>query len=136
MHSIETEFIKNFIKPHRQERWLACLASTNKRSAFLDCLNHCRDFEDQHVRIIRSASQLEEALHRVGGEDECYILSSDPKLDGYWVKLDTAMELVRASGWGTALVFENGSLAYYFDECGERELVLNRERVNKDDEKY
>ena len=91
MHSIETEFIKNFIKPHRQERWLRCLASTNKRSAFLDCLNHCRDFEDQHVRIIRSASQLEEALHRVGGEDKCYILSSDPKLDGYWVKLDTAL---------------------------------------------
>lgn len=99
MHSIETEFIKNFIKPHRQERWLACLASTNKRSAFLDCLNHCRDFEDQHVRIIRSASQLEEALHRVGGEDECYILSSDPKLDGYWVKLDTAMERVQGDGY-------------------------------------
>ncbi len=131
MREIETTFVRNFIKPHRRERWLTCLATTKNRSKFLDGLNHCQDFDDRRIRNARTINQMQEILRKHACEGECYILSSDTKLDGRLVKLDAAVDMIKASGWGAVVVFCQGSFAYYIDECSEREFMLSLEDVVK-----
>lgn len=129
MREIETIFVDNFIKPHRRERWLTCLASTKNRSKFLDCLNHCHDFDDRRIQNAGSINQMQKILRERASESECYILSSDTNLDGRHVTLDAAVDMVKASGWGSVILFCQGSLAFYIDECSEREFLLSPEDI-------
>ena len=127
MHAFEVDFVRAFITRHRQDRWLEFLASKDRRGRFLDRLNHCRDFDDRFVTLVKlSDVELVSALVKQGAPRSCYVLSDDDSLDAQEMLLADAVAGASSSGWGTIVICIPDRLAYYYDECGERRMILNR----------
>lgn len=126
MHPHEEATIRTFIDPHRRPRWLESLASAERRSIFLDRLNHCRDLDERYATPLPSNADVVAILKARGAPRNCYILSADDSLDGREMPLEEAMVESMRGGWGTILCCLPGRLAYYYDECGERRFLLER----------
>lgn len=125
MHPHEEAFVRAFIAPARRSRWLEFLAS-QRRPAFLDRLNHCRDFDPRYVAPLASGVSVASLLKARGAPDTCYVLSANCELDGREMPLVEALNAAEVGGWGTIVSCVPGRLAYFHDECGERRLVLER----------
>ena len=46
------------------------------------------------------------------------------------MELSEAISQTELTGWGTIISCIPGQLAYYDDECGERRILLAREKTN------
>lgn len=126
MHPHEEAFIRAFIAPHRRPRWRDSLSAAERRSAFLDRLNHCRDLDDRFIAPAPSAVETIATLRRLGAASSCHIISCCEEIDGLDLPLVEALERAERGGWGTILSCNPGRLAYYYDECGIRRMVLSR----------
>ena len=126
MDEIEIQFVNAFIVRRRKPRWLESLASKKKRRKFLDCLNHCRDFDERFCTHVRTDDDAVELLARRGAPNECYLLSDSEFLDGVSLPMGKAVFETCTQRFGTVLIFIPSRLAYYIDECGERRIVLSR----------
>jgi hypothetical protein len=127
MHPVETAIVDAFIAPHRQERWRISLASTRRRTQFLDCLNHCRDLDPRYARPLASNVDVLALLRSHGAPDRCYVLSAADELDSREMTLAEAVSDAAMLGWGTIISCIPGRLGYYHDEQGERRYLLVRE---------
>ncbi len=121
----EEALIRAFIVPARRERWLEALADPSRRPAFLDRLNHCPDFAPRFVTPVLSADVVDPLRSR-GAPSMCHVLSGADELDGRELPLEDAVADAERAGWGTMVSCLPGRLAYYYDECGERRLLLER----------
>lgn len=126
MHPHEKATIRAFVAPPRRTRWLEQLASPKRRRGFLDCLNHCRDIDERYATPLPSNADVVSILRANGAQSTCYILSATDSLDGRELPLAEAVVEAASGGWGTILSCIPGQLAYYYDECGERRLLLKR----------
>jgi hypothetical protein len=126
MHPHEEAMIRAFVAPPRRTRWLESLASPKRRSGFLDHLNHCRDIDDRYATPVPSNADVVALLKAHGAPATCYILSATDALDGRELPLAEAVAQAHSGGWGTLLSCIPGRLAYYYDECGERRMLLKR----------
>ncbi len=127
MHPHEESIIRSFIKPARRARWLDSLATAKRRVRILDRLNHCQDIDERYATLLVSNAMVVDLLKARGAPALCYVLSSGPvKLDGQELPLAEAVEQITAAGWGTIIGCLPGKLAYYYDECGERRMLLER----------
>jgi len=127
MHPHEIALVNAFIAPNRRHRWLGSLASAKRRSKFLDKLNHCRDIDERFAQMIPSNSRIEAILREHGAPTTCYVLSDMESLDGKEMALSEAISESELGGWGTIISCVPGRLAYYYDEQGERRMLLMRE---------
>ncbi len=123
-HTHEEAVVRAFVVPARRGRWLEALADSSRRSAFLDRLNHCPDLDPRFVTPISSG--VVDLLRYRGAPSTCFVLSSSDELDGRELPLEQAIAEVERVGWGTIVSCVPGRLAYYYDECGERRLLLER----------
>jgi hypothetical protein len=121
----EEAVVRAFIAPARRPRWLEFLAS-DRRSAFLDRLNHCRDFDPRYAAPLAAGVSVASLLKARGAPATCYVLSAKWELDGREMPLVEALNAAEVGGWGTLISCIPGRLAYFYDECGERRLVLER----------
>jgi hypothetical protein len=126
MHPDEEATIRAFISQSRRNRWLEMLASPKRRKQFLDRLNHCRDFDERYAASLPSNANVLSILKGRGAPDSCYVISDIADLDRRECLLSQAVEDAAAGGWGTLISCLPGKLAYYYDECGERRLLLER----------
>ena len=92
----------------------------------LDRLNHWRDFDERYARLLPSNADVAAELRRRGAPATCYVLSDTAEIDGHTLKLEDAVSAAEAGGWGTILSCIAGKLAFFYDECGERRMVLER----------
>jgi hypothetical protein len=126
MHPHEEALIRAFIAPERRSRWLEALASAKRRAKQLDRLNHCRDLDDRYATALPSSADVVALLRARGAPETCYVLSDTRALDGREMPLAEAVPEAEAGGWGTLLGCVPGRLAYYYDECGFRRILLER----------
>lgn len=127
MHPSEAAIIDAFIAPHRRERWRISLRSDKRRRTFLDCLNHCRDFDPKYAQPLASNADVLALLQSHGAGERCHVVSAAAEIDGQEMPLPDAIAAAAQYGWGTILSCIPGRLAYYYDECGERRFLLLRE---------
>jgi hypothetical protein len=123
---IEEAIVQAVIAPHRRERWLQCLGSSERRAAFLDRLNHCSDLDPRYTRSVAADADGVGLLRSLGAPGICYLLSAAAELDGREMTLAEAIVAVERAGWGTLVGCIPGRPGYYFDECGERRMLLVR----------
>ena len=126
MHPIEAAIIDAFIASHRRQRWRLSLSSEKRRGKFLDCLNHCRDFDPRYAQSLASNTDILGLLQSHGAGERCYVVSAAAEIDGQEMLLSDAIAAAEQHGWGTILSCLPGQLAYYYDECGERRFLLLR----------
>jgi hypothetical protein len=67
MHPHEEAVVRAFIAPARRSRWLEFLVS-HRRAAFLDRLNHCRDFDPRYAAPLQSGARVVSLLNARGPE--------------------------------------------------------------------
>ena len=126
MHPHEEATIRAFFSRHRRTRWLESLASTARREEILEDLNHCRDLDDRYATLLPSNTDIVKVLKAHGAPNLCHVLSATSTLDGCDLDLSEAISLTHLGGWGTIICCLPGQLAYYYDECGERRMLLER----------
>lgn len=126
MHPHEEATIRAFISPPRRTRWLESLASAKRRRRFLDRLNHCWDLDERYAKLLSSNVDIVAVLMDHGAPTTCYVLSDTTALDGQELPLAEAVTEAELNGWGTIISCLPGRLAYYYDECGERRMLLER----------
>ena len=127
MHPYEEATIRAFIAPPQQRRWLALLASKNRRRSFLDHLNHCGDFDERYATPLRSMTNIADLLLSRGAGPICYVISDLSSIDGRELPLSEATLQADLGGFGTLICCLPGRLAYYQDEAGsQRRLLLDR----------
>jgi len=127
MHPHEEALIRAFIAPPRRPRWLESLRSPRRRDHFLDRLNHCRDVDERYSTALPSNADVVAILKAHGAPATCYVLSATASLDGREMSLAEAVTQAELGGWGTLISCLPGILAYYYDECGERRMLLKRD---------
>lgn len=118
----EARFVNRFVVKQRQPRYKTCLPNEKDRHSALERLNHkMEDFEADRIRKLTGLeSQAENILKLLQGEKvdgECWILSSDPALDGRKLALDVAVGLVASADWGTVMICPPKPIAIYRPEA-------------------
>ncbi len=128
MHPHEEATIQAFVIAPRRPRWIESLSSSKRRESFLDRLNHCRDIDDRYSTPLRSSADVVAALTARGAPLSCYVISATTELDGQELPLAKAVADSESAGWGTIISCLPGRLAYFYDESGERRLLLEKKR--------
>ena len=127
---MEEVIVRAFIAPHRRSRWLSSLGSAKRRGRFLDCLNHCADFDPRYARPLSSSADVVVLLRSQGAPTTCYVISATASLDGREMLLAEAVAEAEQAGWGTLMSCIPGRLACYIDESGtKRRLLLVRDEA-------
>lgn len=126
MHPAEEATILAFILPARRKRWLEKVASTKTRAQFLDRLNHCSDIDERYAIPLPGGADPIAELRARGETSGCHVLSDLATIDGRTLTLEEAISTSETAGWGTLISCLPGKLAYYYDECSARRLILER----------
>lgn len=126
MNEHEEKFITSFILKEKHNRWQTQLNDIQKRTAFLDRLNHSHDLNEKYVTWLKRNVDIEEMLTRAGSPGQVYILSASIDIDGKFLSIDDAIDQTIRGGWGTIISCLPGRLGFYYDECGERRAILVR----------
>jgi len=125
MNRHEEAFIRAFVEPSRQERFLGFVASEKKRGKFTDELNHLhsRFLIQKYLKQLKGAASLPPAvydsLRRSGAPDVCWAIGG--RFDGQEIGL---LKGLTDSGDGFILSCLPGTLAYLKSE--DEELILQR----------
>ena len=125
LHPADAATIQAFVIKEKKQRYLEMLANSKKRAKFLDGLNHCSDLDERFTTPVCWHDAIDE-LRKRGAPDRCHIISSINEFDGIDLPLAAALLWVEQQGWGTIICCIPGQLAYYYDECGFRRLILER----------
>lgn len=124
----EAALVRAFIPPHRQERFLEIIAKPKKRAKLLTQLYHFDDLDPKFMVAIPRNQQNPSALLTIlkskGAGPKCYVMSTNPKLDGQEVELAVALEKTVGSQQGTLISCVPGRLGYFEDEDGR--YILER----------
>ena len=121
----EEAFVKAFVEPTRQERFLGFLADPRKRVKFIDEFNHLKGrFLVPKFMTVLSGTQSLPAnvyatLRKMGAPEKCWAMGG--RFDGQEKELSEALQ---ESGDGFALSCIPGELAYMKTE--DDEYILRR----------
>jgi hypothetical protein len=125
--NVEEAIIRAFFEAARRDRWVEQLARPGpRRRAMLDKLNHCKDLDARYARLLPSIADVVSLLRSRGAPASAYVLSDWDEIDGKTLPLDQAVREAERGGWGTIVSCVPGQLAYYYDERGERRMLLER----------
>jgi len=126
----ETAFIKSFVLPEKQSRWLELLSNPKRRHIFLHRLADDRDLDAKfRLDLIPSQQNLEGIeliLRQNGAPAKCHVISEASDIDGKEMMLREAIEEVLGYGLGSILSCIAGRLAYYEGEGPGDRYVLKR----------
>jgi hypothetical protein len=126
MNAHEESIIRSFIAKERRPRWLESLASEKKRGRMVGKLNHCKDLDQRFLSDLPKGTDVAATLRAKGAPVSCYVISCSDEIDEQEMPLDDAIAKAADTGWGTIIGCIPGKLAYYYDELGERRMLLER----------
>lgn len=125
----EEGFVKSFIVPEKQERYLSLLKNKKGRLKIRFGFNHRNDLNMKYATIIprslQSVDKVEELLKEKGALASCYVLSSNPNTNEESMPLHDALEATIGKGMGTMISCIPGKLAYFeLEDVGEKYLLI------------
>ena len=123
LHPEEEAFVRAFIVPHKQERYLAMLANPKKRSKILRLLYHKLDTisaktfaiagrDHNHVSVV-------DVLRRKGAGTLCYLISPERELDQQEMPLEKVIDQLISQDSTAIVCCMPGRLAYYKAELNQ-----------------
>jgi hypothetical protein len=128
MSEHEAAFVRAFILPERQDRWLSGLASAKHREKMLHRLADARDLRADRMTPLEPALASGEALWkhlaRLGAPGSCHVISEIEDLDGRDLPAVEALEECVGTGLGTVLSLIPGRLAYFEEENPRKRWIL------------
>jgi hypothetical protein len=128
LHDDEGAFVRAFILPERQDRWLSGLASDKHREKLLHRLADARDLCADRMTAIDPALATSEAiwkhLAQLGARGPCHVISEIEDLDGRDMPALQALEECVGTGLGTVLSLIPGRLAYFEEETPRKRWIL------------
>jgi hypothetical protein len=124
----EELFVKTFIDPDKQSRYLDLLANPKRRNGFLHRFAHHLDYIPLlaiHIQPAQQkAEQIYQRLKKRGASDTCHVMSEWSEIDGKDISLSEALDQVVGVGMGTVISCIPGRLAYYeAEEVGHRYIL-------------
>jgi hypothetical protein len=126
----EEAFVRAFIAPEKQGRYLTLLSSPKRRREILSRLDHQLDYERALAARIsaedQTSARIAQLLTAHKAPSTCHAISGDSALDGRDWPLREALETVVGSGVGTVLSCIPGRLAYYEAEDASERYILSR----------
>ena len=123
---VEGATVRAFIVPAKRERYAMMLGRAKRRAAFLNCLNHCHDFDPRYATALPSTADVSRLLRSHGAPATCRVISDFRAIDGREMPLEDALREAEASRCGSLLCCVAGRLAFYIGEDGEQRLLLRR----------
>jgi hypothetical protein len=123
--SDEEAFVRAFIVPEKQERYLTLLSLPKRRADILSRLDHQLDYDRALAARVpdgdQCSSRIAELLVARKAPSTCHAISADSALDGRDLPLHEALCRIVGSGVGSVLSCIPGKLAYYeAEDAGER----------------
>jgi hypothetical protein len=129
--SDEAAFVRAFILPERQDRWLSGLGSKKHREKMLHRLADSRDLRPDRMtplsRALSSSEAIWKHLAALGANGPCHVISEIAELDGQDLPAQQALEGCVGAGLGTVLSLIPGRLAYFEEEDPRKRWVLRCE---------
>ncbi|MEX0746247.1 MAG: hypothetical protein WD118_11650 [Phycisphaeraceae bacterium] len=123
----EQATVRAFIVRPRQGLYLALLSDVKGRGHFLDRLLSGRDIDPAALAPFaddeRKPNQIAERLRKLGGPDDCHVISADSALDGRESKLDDALRKICGKGKPALISCVAGRLAYFEGADGDPVLL-------------
>ena len=120
MNDHEESFVRAFIVPDKQKRYLEKLASRRNRKDILMRLDHALDYSPKFATRIpppeQTAALIFDRLRKQGAPDRCHAIAVSTDLDGQDLPLEAALREVVGVGNGVILSCIPGVLAYYESE--------------------
>lgn len=128
MNIHEEMLARSFIVPDKKDRYLSLLGSRKGRKKIVDGLNHHTHLDRRYAHLLPAGQQnvpaIEKMLKQKGAPETCYIMSSDPDIDGKEMELHEALMIVVDSNIGTVVSCIAGKLGYFeFEDMGERYIL-------------
>ncbi|MCA9280073.1 MAG: hypothetical protein H6815_12505 [Phycisphaeraceae bacterium] len=131
MNEHEQAMVKAFFKPTKRERYRGLLQSLRGRAKLIRELDHLGDLDTRYMVPIapcdQSAKSICELLVQRGAPEHCYIISSNPDIDGHEMRLHDALRAVVGHGHGTLISCIPEKCGYYEGEDMECRWILSRE---------
>jgi hypothetical protein len=88
---IEDATVRAFIVPAKRDRYATLLGNAKKRTAFLDGLNHCHDFDTRYATALPSTADVPALLRSHGAPAICRVISDFRKIDGQEMLIEDAV---------------------------------------------
>ena len=125
MNLHEEQFVRVFVVPGKQERYLSMLRSPRSRARLLAKFPHCKDLNMKYATLVPAGQQSANAIAKVlankGAPDLCHVISADPDIDNREMSLDNALEETVGMNMGTFISCIPGKLGYFeFEDIGQR----------------
>jgi hypothetical protein len=128
--SLEKPFIRSFILPRRQERYIELLGSAVGRKKIKSKFAHFSDLDRRFKFLIppgnQRADMIADMLVKKGASSSCYVWSESSPLDGSRVDLSNALSQTVGHAPGTLLLCIPDRLAYYEGEEKSQRYILQR----------
>jgi hypothetical protein len=126
----EAETVGAFIEQPVRRRMLTLLGSPRRRQDLVAMLDHFDSFDQRWTVPLKPSEQTPEqigaGLVSRGAGQECWVMSSNGRLDARQVPLGDALDAVVGFGYGTLLICVPGYLAFYEGEEPGRRMILDR----------
>lgn len=127
------EFVRSFVLPSRQDRWIEKLSNPRKRAKIVHRLAGLQDFEPDVVQAIPatvrcSTDVIDYVAARLGVSDDAtvYVISELPAIDGSMMAIAEVIRSAFGLGLGTACIVVGLRIGYSEVESGRR-FVLRRQ---------
>lgn len=116
----EAEFVRSFVAPQRQARFLELLSNPKRRAKFLSDLAHKAPFDPRWIVSLPSSLQNPTALYKLlrskGAPEECWVFTEAERLDHSFQGLANILALTVGYGMATCISCLPGGLAYFENE--------------------
>ncbi|GAA4357063.1 hypothetical protein GCM10023185_21570 [Hymenobacter saemangeumensis] len=129
---IAARVIHNFVVKHRQPRYLGLVARhySGGSHGFGELDHFIRNLDLRYCHQIPSGLQhtdsIFQQLQALTSANDCFIMHARAELDGQWMNLRQALELVVGSGDGAFLVLDNGEIMYHESETPKERYIGGR----------
>ena len=124
--SIESDFIKKYIKKEYRERIIFELQSKKKREKGISRFSHSAPTVLNESFIPCPMTQLQDHLVALcSAQDECYMISGDT-LDGHTLPLLDAVEYCQASHMAVILISSKFAVVKEEFEGGQPQVFISR----------
>jgi len=121
-----------FVASTKVNRYAEQLGQPRKRRKFVQKLAHFRDWDERWLQPIPGMEQTPDGIRgrllKLGAPADCYVISTNQKIDGRKRALTEALDEVVGCGEGAVISCIPGRLLYYEgEEQGDRWILFKRD---------
>lgn len=120
MDAHESGFIKSFVIPRKQEKYLQLLSNAKVRKKLLDRFNHCQDLDFAHASVIppelATQHDLISYLQKKGAPQTVHVIADESELDGQKLSLEAALAFATSHDFAVVISCLPGKLAFFKPE--------------------